>query len=110
MDPALMYQATNEREVDVIGAFSTDGRIASYDLQVLEDDLNTIPPYDAVVLLSARLAYDAPKILSAIARLDGMISAETMRRMNRQVDEDGSTPATVAASFIEQLSVELSLQ
>ena len=110
MDPALMYQATNEREVDVIGAFSTDGRISSYDLQVLKDDLNTIPPYDAVVLLSARLAYDAPEVLSAIARLDGMISAETMRRMNRLVDEDGAAPATVAVSLIEQLSVELSLQ
>ena len=49
MDPALMYQAVAEGEVDVISAFSTDGRIAAYDIALLVDDLGVIPPYDAIV-------------------------------------------------------------
>ena len=39
-------------EVDVISAFSTDGRIAAYDLVLLDDPREAIPPYDAVLLLA----------------------------------------------------------
>src|SRR4029079_6141058 len=50
MDPSLMYQAVANGNVDLISAFSTDGRIAAYDLVLLEDDKRAIPPYDAIVL------------------------------------------------------------
>ena len=33
--------------MDIVLGYSTDGRIASYDLVVLEDDLQLFPPYDA---------------------------------------------------------------
>ena len=47
MDPSLMYQAVANGQVDVISAFSTDGRIAALDLVLLEDERGAIPPYDA---------------------------------------------------------------
>ena len=56
MDPSLMYTALRERQVDVISAFSTDGRIAAFDLAVLDDDRGVIPPYDAIMLASGRVA------------------------------------------------------
>ena len=34
-DPSLMYAAIKTRSVDVISAYSTDGRIAAYNLVVL---------------------------------------------------------------------------
>lgn len=43
----LMYKACAEGQVDVIDAFSTDGRIAKFDLKILEDDKRFFPPYDA---------------------------------------------------------------
>ncbi|HVB37574.1 MAG TPA: ABC transporter permease/substrate-binding protein, partial [Vicinamibacterales bacterium] len=46
MDPALMYQAIQQGTVDVISAYSTDGRIAALNLRVLDDDRGAIPPYD----------------------------------------------------------------
>jgi osmoprotectant transport system permease protein len=36
-DPALLYDALVHGDVDVITAFSSDGRIAAYDLLVLDD-------------------------------------------------------------------------
>ncbi len=104
MDASLMYQAAATREVDVITAYTTDGRIAAYDLRVLEDDRGAIPPYDAIVLAGARLAREAPDVLEALERLDGAIDAERMRGMNLRVDEHGEDPATVAAAFVEALS------
>ena len=43
MDPSLMYRALDAREVDVISAYSTDGRIAAHGLVVLEDDRRRDP-------------------------------------------------------------------
>ena len=93
MDPALMYQAAEQGAVDLISAFTTDGRITAYDLTLLEDDRGAIPPYDAMVLVSARLAREAPDVLAALGRLDGAIDAPAMRRMNLEVDEQGADPA-----------------
>ena len=103
MDPALMYQAAAEGAVDLISAFTTDGRITAYNLTLLEDDRGAIPPYDAMVLVSARLAREAPDVLAALGRLDGTIDAPAMRRMNLAVDEQGADPAEVAADFLRLL-------
>ena len=59
MQPEFMYPAAGN-EVDVISAYTSDGRIAQYDLVVLEDPKGVIPPYDAVLLVSPKRADDAP--------------------------------------------------
>ncbi len=104
MDPTLMYEAVAEGEVDVISAYSTDGRIAAYDLRLLADDRKAIPPYDAIIVAGSRLARDAPEVIDALRELDGAIDAETMRAMNREVDEGGEAPAGVADQFVERLA------
>jgi osmoprotectant transport system permease protein len=100
MDPSLMYQAVANGQVDLISAFSTDGRIAALDLIVLEDDRHAIPPYDAVILAGARLARERPDVIAALRALTGRIDAERMRQMNLAVDQDGVTPAAVAREFL----------
>ena len=104
MDASLMYQAAATGEVDVISAYTTDGRIAAYDLLVLEDDRGAIPPYDAIVVAGARLAREAPDVLRALERLESTIDAERMRGMNLRVDERGEAPATVADAFVQELA------
>ncbi|WP_437481792.1 glycine betaine ABC transporter substrate-binding protein [Sorangium sp. So ce1014] len=103
MDPSLMYEAVRAGEVDVISAFSTDGRIVSFDLRVLEDDRRAIPPYDAVVLASARLAREHPEAIEALRGLEGKIDAERMRELNVAVDEQGKSPAEVAEALLRGL-------
>lgn len=101
-DSSLMYEAVAEGHVDVISAFSTDGRIAAFDLVVLEDPLSALPPYDAVLLLSES-AVLRPALVSAVEALVGRLSDETMRKANRRVDLDGSSPVEVARSLAEGL-------
>jgi osmoprotectant transport system permease protein len=98
-----MYQALAEGEVDVISAFSTDGRIAAYDITLLEDERGVIPPYDAIVLVSRNLAEDRPEVVEALRGLVGSIDADAMRRMNLAVDGEGLSPAEVAAGFLADL-------
>ena len=104
MDSTLMYQAAAQHSVDVISAFSSDGRIAAYDLVVLTDDRGTIPPYDAVLLASQRLSEQEPDVIAALARLHDLIPVERMRAMNLEVDEGGAAPAFVAERFVRALT------
>ena len=99
MDPSLLYAAVAERQVDVITAYSSDGRISAYDLITLADDRGAIPPYDAVVLVSRRLGENRPDVVAALSSLEGTIDIERMRAMNAAVDRDGKSPAAVAEEF-----------
>jgi osmoprotectant transport system permease protein len=100
MDPTLMYAAVAQGDVDVIAAYSTDGRIAAYDLAVLEDERGALPPYDAVVLASPALAERAPDAVAALAELAGALDGAAMRRLNLAVDRDGRPPREAARAFL----------
>lgn len=91
----FMYRAVASGEVDVISAFSSDGRIEAYDLLVLQDPLAAIPPYDAVVLISPRRAADA-RLKRTLEPLINAIPVELMREANNKVDGEGLTPVNAA--------------
>ncbi|QOY90903.1 glycine betaine ABC transporter substrate-binding protein [Paludibaculum fermentans] len=101
MDPALMYQALRSGGVDLISAFSTDGRIVPYHLRVLEDDRGAIPPYDAVILVNAVFAREQPAVLDALRSLAQSIDGERMRALNAEVDQSRHSPAEAAAGFLK---------
>lgn len=85
--PTFMYRAIESREVDVITAFSSDGRIAAYDLVVLDDPRGAILPYDAIVLVAPDRIAD-PVLHRALGPLLGAIPIERMREANQMVDRD----------------------
>jgi osmoprotectant transport system permease protein len=95
MDSTFMYGAVRDGQVDLISAYTTDGRIAAFDLMVLADPQAVLPPYDAVILLSPRAA-SISGLSEALADLIGAIDGDAMREANRQVDMDGQTPAQAA--------------
>lgn len=95
MDASLMYGAARSGAVDVITAFSTDGRILAFGLAVLEDDREAFPPYDAVILLSRRAARDQ-RLQAALRPLLGRVGPEAMREANHAVDVLGATSAEAA--------------
>ncbi len=96
-DSSFMYAAVAEGRVDVITAFSSDGRIAGYDLKVLSDPRRAFPPYDAVLLLSPRMAGNRA-VADALHPLVGAIGVDRMREANLMVDraDDKKTPAQAA--------------
>jgi osmoprotectant transport system permease protein len=104
MDSTLMYQAVATGEVDVITAFSTDGRIPAFDLASLDDTRGALPPYDAVLLVAPDADLRAPGLSRTIGRLDQSITAELMRAANRQVDLEGGSVAEAAARLAERIT------
>jgi osmoprotectant transport system permease protein len=102
--PTFLYKAVSSREVDVISAASSDGRIRAYDLVVLEDPMQVIPPYDAIVMLSPARASD-PVLRRALGPLVGAIPIDVMRQANYMVDRDTDriSPAQAARWLESQI-------
>ncbi len=105
MDSTFMYQAVRDGAVDLITAYTTDGRIDAYDLVLLSDPKAALPPYDAVILLSPRMAAE-PRLAEALQPVLGKITAKLMRTANARVDQQGETPAEAARWLAEQLAAE----
>ncbi|WP_374944068.1 ABC transporter permease/substrate-binding protein [Sphingomonas sp.] len=100
--PTFMYRALASRRVDVISAFSSDGRIAADGLRVLSDPRRAIPGYDAILLLSPERARDA-RFTAALAPLIGRVPVEAIRAANYQVDRDtGKRTPEAAARWLAQ--------
>lgn len=97
MQPEFLYPAAADGEVDVISAYTSDGQIARFDLAVLADPKQAIPPYDAILLVSRKRANDRA-LLDALKPLLGAIDVETMRAANLRAASGGAqgTPAEVA--------------
>ncbi|HMO42169.1 MAG TPA: glycine betaine ABC transporter substrate-binding protein, partial [Phenylobacterium sp.] len=105
--PTFMFRALSAGDVDVISAFSSDGRIAADDLVLLEDPRGALPPYDAVVLISPRRR-DDPRLLAALRPLIGAIDVEAMQAANLTVDRDTDKlrPAEAAQRLSESLGLD----
>jgi osmoprotectant transport system permease protein len=104
MQPEFMYQAAAAGEVDVISAYTSDGLIAKYDLVVLDDPRQAIPPYDAILLASPRRADDAA-LIDALKPLIGAIDVKVMREANLRASggKDALTPEEAARWLWQQV-------
>ncbi len=95
--PTFMYRALQSGNVDVISAFSSDGRIAADRLTVLADPRRAIPGYDAILMVAPARARDAA-FLAALKPLVGRVPVEAMRTANYQVDRDADKQTPEAAA------------
>ncbi len=102
--PTFMYNALASGEADVISAYTSDGRIAADRLVVLADPKGALPSYDAMLMLSPRIAKD-DGVIAALEPLVGAITVEAMREANLAVDREDPrklTPKQAAAELAKK--------
>jgi osmoprotectant transport system permease protein len=104
MQPDFMYAAVASGEVDVIAGYTSDGLIAKYDLTVLDDSRQAIPPYDAIMLVTPKRAGDQA-LQAALKPLLGRIDIADMRAANLRAasGNDASSPDAVARWLWEKI-------
>ncbi|HEM6056410.1 MAG: ABC transporter permease/substrate-binding protein [Streptococcus suis] len=102
MEPALRYEAIKNGDVQLVDAYSTDSKIVSYKLKILEDDKELFPPYQAAPLLSKETLEKYPELEQVLGVLAGNISTEEMTQMNYAVDVEGKSAEEVAREYLEQ--------
>lgn len=102
MQIGLVYDAVSAGKMDIVLGYSTDGRIGSYDLVMLEDDKKFFPPYDAAPIVDDQLLKDNPELKSAIEKLAGKIDTPKMQELNYKADNNLVEPSVVAQEFLEE--------
>jgi len=102
IDGGLRYSALDNKKVDAIDAFSTEGLLKAYKLKVLEDDKNFFPNYDCVPIVNTKTLEKHPELKDLINKLGGIITAEKMIDLNYKVDKLGEIPTTVARDFLRE--------
>jgi osmoprotectant transport system permease protein len=100
MDLSLTYIALSSRQVDLIAANSTDGRIATLDLFQLADDRRYFPPYEAVYLVRQDTLNRVSALREVLAGLANAISTDEMRRLNYEIDGNRRDPKEVIREWI----------
>ncbi|MFD0795650.1 ABC transporter permease/substrate-binding protein [Mucilaginibacter litoreus] len=97
---AVMYKAAQEKELDVISGYSTDGRLKAYDLIVLDDDKNIFPPYYAAPIVREDALQKFPELEKTLNLLSGLINDSVMTDLNYRTDYLHQTPERVAKDFL----------
>jgi osmoprotectant transport system permease protein len=101
IEHALAYQALASGQVDVIDAFSTDGRLARGGVHLLEDERRFFPTYAAVLLARRAFVDRLPRTWAAVQRrLAGRIDTATMTRLNARIELEGQSIERTAAEFL----------
>ena len=101
LEPSMMYEAIANKEVDVICAFGTDGRIKAYQLKPLQDDIKFFPPYYAAPVVREECLEENVGLEKVLLSLGVLLDDDTMQRLNFQVDAKGLSPAKVAKDFLK---------
>jgi osmoprotectant transport system permease protein len=100
INDAVMYKAAQEKELDVISGYSTDGRLKAYNLVVLDDDKKIFPPYYAAPIAREDALRKFPELEKTLNLLAGTITDSVMTELNYRTDYLHQTPERVAKDFL----------
>ncbi len=100
LDHDLAYRGMESGAIQVTDLYSTDAEIAAYGLRVLEDDVKHFPAYQAVLLYREEWARGDPAALTAILRMEGLISEGEMVALNARARLERVPETRVAAEFL----------
>jgi glycine betaine/choline ABC-type transport system substrate-binding protein len=89
----------------MIATRATDGHLTP-DWKILTDDQKVFPPYEACLLVRKDVIAAEPALRPALAELSGKINADTMRKLNAEVDVLNRPVAAVAAGFLERAGLK----
>ncbi|MDP9458750.1 MAG: glycine/betaine ABC transporter substrate-binding protein [Actinomycetota bacterium] len=81
--------------------FSTDGRIVSNDLVILEDDQDFFVEYRGALTLRQETLDEFPAIADVMAPIGEALTDEVVTELNAQVDVEGREPADVAEEWLD---------
>ncbi len=101
LDLNLIYTQVGE-SCEFGEVFSTDARILSNDLYVLEDDLGFFVEYAGAVTLRQETLDEYPAIADIFAPISEALTDEVMTELNGKVDNDGEQPRDVAEEWMTE--------
>jgi osmoprotectant transport system permease protein len=100
LEHGLAYEAIANGAIDLVDAYSTDGKLLRYRLRVLADDRGFFPPYNAAPIVRGETLRAHPELTDVLDRLAFRLPDATMMRLNHEVEENGRGFREVAREFL----------
>jgi osmoprotectant transport system permease protein len=100
LEHGLAYAAIANGTIDLVDAYSTDGKLLRYPLRVLEDDRGFFPPYNAAPNVRGETLRAHPELRKILDSLAFKISDQAMIQLNYAVEEEGKGFREVARKFL----------
>lgn len=100
LDTGTVYTATDRGKCNFGEVFTTDGRIKSLGLTVLEDDKGFFPAYNVAPVLDSATLKEYPQLAEIYDQISPKLTDAVLQELNRQVDVEGREPADVAFDWM----------
>ncbi|MFC8371430.1 glycine betaine ABC transporter substrate-binding protein [Streptomyces sp. NPDC057238] len=100
MDTGIIYTQTAKGACTYGEVFTTDGRIKSMNLVVMEDDRKFFPNYNAAPTVNTDTFEKWPAIADVLAPVTAKLNNTVAQDLNAKVDVDGEDPHQVALDWM----------
>jgi len=101
MEHGLAFEAIDASEIDVIDAWTTDGKLLRFDVRVLRDDRRFWPPYHCAPIARVEALERWPELETVLGDLALVLPDERMQELNARVEVEGYSFAEAARTFLE---------
>ena len=101
LDTAVVYAELGKGGTCNFGeVFTTDGRVASLKLNVVQDDKKFFPIYSPALSVRSDVAKKYPGLEGPFKPIANKLSTETLLALNKEVSVDGQKPRAVAEAWM----------
>ncbi|MFI2635687.1 glycine betaine ABC transporter substrate-binding protein [Streptomyces collinus] len=100
MDTGIIYTQTDKGSCTFGEVFTTDGRIKSMNLAVMDDDRKFFPNYNAAPMINAKSLKEWPAIAEVLNPVTARLDNSVAQTLNAKVDVDGEDPHQVALDWM----------
>ena len=100
MDTGIIYTQTAKGNCTFGEVFTTDGRIKSMNLVVMDDDKKFFPNYNAAPMINAKSLKEWPAIAEVLNPVTAKLNNSVAQTLNAKVDVDGEDPHQVALDWL----------
>lgn len=100
LDIGLKYLAINNKQVDVMSVFTTDGQLNAANAVLLQDDKSFYRSYYCGTVARADTLERHPELREALMLMENILTEQTMAQLNYQVESAGRDEAGVARDYL----------
>ncbi|MCX4762489.1 glycine betaine ABC transporter substrate-binding protein [Streptomyces sp. NBC_01275] len=101
MDTGIIYTQVQKGSCTYGEVFTTDGRIKSMNLVVMQDDRRFFPNYNAAPAINSKAFEKWPAIAEVIDPVTEKLDNAVAQELNAKVDVDGEDPHQVALEWMK---------
>ncbi|MEU6145171.1 glycine betaine ABC transporter substrate-binding protein [Streptomyces sp. NPDC047081] len=101
MDTGIIYTQVKKGSCTYGEVFTTDGRIKSMNLAVMQDDKKFFPNYNAAPEINTKSLKKWPAIAEVLAPVTKKLNNTVAQSLNAKVDVDGEDPHQVALEWMK---------